>query len=150
MLVPVFRMGAFFFFGRIRCYPNSAAAARTRLQKASDFFRHHERRPVASIAVAQQPLRFFIADNLLRVWIEVYRSAQPIGRIREVYKRTRDVSFLNGGIQIRLVPAGYAIDEILEMSQLRAAMRDRLLFLIATHPDGIGIRVFIACGEVSL
>jgi hypothetical protein len=42
---------------------------------ASDFFRHHEGRTVAAIAVAQQPLRFFIADNLLRVWIEVYRPA---------------------------------------------------------------------------
>ena len=45
------------------------------VQQASDFFRHHERRSVASIAVAQQPLRFFVADNLLRVWIEVYRPA---------------------------------------------------------------------------
>ena len=66
-----------------------------------------------------------------------------------MYKRTRDVSFLNGGIQIRLVPAGHAIDEILEVSQFRAAMRDRPLFLIATHPDGIGIRVFIARGSRS-
>jgi hypothetical protein len=56
-------------------YLISAAAARSRLQQASDFFRHRERRSVASIAVAQQPLRFFIADNLLRVWIEIYRSA---------------------------------------------------------------------------
>ena len=43
--------------------------------QASDFFRYHERHSVAPIAVAQQPLRFFIADNLLRVWIEVYRPA---------------------------------------------------------------------------
>jgi hypothetical protein len=39
------------------------------------FYRHHERRPVASIAVAQQPLRVFIADHLLRVGIEVDRPA---------------------------------------------------------------------------
>jgi hypothetical protein len=45
------------------------------LQQGSDLFRHYERRSVASIAVVQQPLRLFIADNLLRVWIEVYCSA---------------------------------------------------------------------------
>ena len=56
-------------------YLNAAAAARSRLQQASDFFRNHERRPVASIAIAQQPLRFFIADNLLRAGIEVDRPA---------------------------------------------------------------------------
>ena len=67
-----------------------------------------------------------------------------------MHKRTRDVPFLNGGIQIRLVPADHAVDEIPEVSQLRAAMRDRLLFLIATHPDGIGIRVFIARSKISL
>ena len=66
-----------------------------------------------------------------------------------MYKRTRDVTFLIGGIQIRLVSAGHAIDEILEVSQFRAAMHDSLFFLIAAHPDRIGICVFIARGEVS-
>jgi hypothetical protein len=120
------------------------------VQQASDFFRHHERRPVASIAVAQEPLRFFIADHLLCVWIKIYRPAQAIGCIGEVHKRTRDVAFLNGSIQTSFVPADHAIDKILEVCQFRAAMRDRLLFLIATHPDGVGMRVFVARTKVSL
>ena len=45
------------------------------LQQSLRLLRHNEGRAVAAIAVAQQPLRFFIADHVLRVGIEVDRPA---------------------------------------------------------------------------
>ncbi len=115
-----------------------------------NLFRYQKWRPIASIAIAQKSGCFFIADHFLCVRVEINGSSKPVRSIRQMHQRSRNMTLLNGRVQIRFVSAGHAIDEILKMSPLASAVHRLLLLLIASQPDHIRIGIFVPGREIAL
>lgn len=49
-----------------------------------DLFRHHEWSTVSAVGAPQQTIRFFVIDDELSLRVEIQRSSQTVGSIRQV------------------------------------------------------------------
>src|SRR5689334_10492511 len=75
----------------------------------SDLFRHDER---FAIFTAEQARRFRISRYAVASRIEVQRSSDPVGNIRQVDQSGGDGAFFDGGVEIPLLARAQRRDEV--------------------------------------
>src|SRR5215470_17422587 len=84
--------------------PNQSAIPRLHLVG------YHERRSILPVAVAQQPIGFFVVLDLLSFRIETERPSKAVRNIGEVNQATRDVTLFNRSPEILSFSAHHAIN----------------------------------------
>src|SRR5436190_4057979 len=114
----------------------------------SDLVRNHKRRTVSAILARQETIRLRIANHLSGAGIDAQLPAQAVGSIREVNQRARDVSLLDRALQLLLLSAANARDEIREVIVVRMTPWTRRP--VAAEPALVAEGIFVAGGEVTL
>src|SRR5579864_7524436 len=104
----------------------SRAAPRPQRASGSDVVRNREARAITAIAVAQQVIRFRIADHLLGGGIEIQRAAEPVRDIRQMDERRRNVALFGWSALVLLLAAANAVNKVGEVALFAVAARSWL------------------------
>src|SRR5215469_3046989 len=99
--------------------------------------RDREAGAISAIGVAQQMIRFLIADNLLGLRIEIQRAAEPVRHVGQMHQGCRNMAFLYRRAKLVLVPASHAVDEVREMAFFAVAAGAGLFSL--AEKAGVGL-----------
>src|SRR5262252_7984986 len=82
---------------------------------------NNKRRPVASVAVREEMIGFFVVDDLLRFGIHAQRPAETIRRVGQMDERARYVALFDGRRQVGRLSTAHAADEVGEVIAAGAA-----------------------------
>jgi hypothetical protein len=110
-----------------------------------DPLRNYIRRPIST---PQQFIRFVVADDLFSFRIKVERPPLPVRGVRQVDQSAGDVAFLNGRIQLFLLPAAHAVDKVLPVISFPGAAGTALLLL--SQPGAVGREFLVRHRHVAL